>query len=214
MFTSHSNERFFQTFEPAMAFHDVRALKNFFDQCGVNEGNSSDSENEGEVPGAPKLFSPAEVKPSKNVTKTTLDNPLLKKIDEKSTMKSMEELEQRQVEDEELLDCRKQPEYSITYKQAVTTEDIYLQMGLKTSATASCEDMVIDVQLPEEIIGIDQMDLKVEADAIDLQTPMYRLKLLLQHKIHPKQGRATFDTEKKILKLVLRLNRELDFVNF
>ena len=192
----------------------IRDLKNLFNQCGINEGDSSDSENDGDVTDAAAYLSPASIKPRKSEIKTTLENPLLKKIEDNSTLKSMDDLEQQQAQDEELLDIRKQPEYKITYKQAVTTEDIYLQMGLKTPATSSCEEMVIDIQLSEETVTIDQMDLNVEADAVYLQTPVYRLKLLLPHKIHPKQGRATFDSEKKVLKLTLRLNRELDFVNF
>lgn len=200
-----------------MAFEDVssvRALKTFFSQCRVHEGDSSDSENECDIPGAASYLSPASIKTGKSEVKTTLENPLLKKIDNNSTVKSMQELEQQQADDEELLDSRKQPEYNITYKQAVTTEDIYLQMGLKTPATSSCEEMILDIQLPEETVGIDQMDLDVENDAVHLQTPAYRLKLSLPHRIHPKQGRATFDTGKKVLKLTLRLNRDLDFVNF
>jgi hypothetical protein len=41
-----------------------------------------------------------------------------------------------------------QPEYEIVYKQKVTSEDIYLQMGNKTPATASCEDMIVKIKLP------------------------------------------------------------------
>lgn len=196
-----------------MDVNSILALKSFFNQCGVNEGDSSDSENEGDAMGAAYL-SPASIQAKKSEIKTTLENPLLKKVNDDSTLKSMKDLEKQQARDEELLDCRKQPEYSITYKQAVTTEDIYLQMGLKTPATSSCEDMIVDIKLPEETVTIDQMDLDVEAEVVNLQTPVYRLKLMLPHKIHPKQGRATFDPERKILKLSLRLNRELDFINF
>ena len=33
--------------------------------------------------------------------------------------------------------------YEIIYKQAVTSEDMFLQMGNKTPSTASCEDMLV-----------------------------------------------------------------------
>lgn len=36
-------------------------------------------------------------------------------------------------------DCR----YDIVYKQAVGAEDMFLGMGNKTPATASCEDMIV-----------------------------------------------------------------------
>ena len=35
--------------------------------------------------------------------------------------------------------------YEILYKQAVTSEDMFLQMGNKTPLTSSCEDMVVSV---------------------------------------------------------------------
>ena len=87
-------------------------------------------------------------------------------------------------------------------------------MTAKTSATSSCEDMIIEVLLPDETVKIDMMLLNVEPKDVILQTPIYRLKLPLPHSVNPKKGRAEYDPEKKILKLTLRLNRELDYVNF
>lgn len=194
--------------------NSIRLLKSLFDKCRVDGDNSSDSENEGDFPGGSSLFGPASIKPKKSEVTRTLDNSLLKTIDPEPAINSMKEWEEQQVKDEDLLDMRKQPDYTVTYKQAVTTEDIYLQMGFKTAATSSCEDMIVDIQLPEEYVKIDQMDLKVEPDSVDLKTPIYRLSLALPHKVLPKKGRAEFDSDKKILKLTLRMNREYDFVNF
>lgn len=192
----------------------IRLLKNLFDRCNVNQGDSSDSENEGNSSKSHALYGPGNVKTKSGEIKKSLENPLLKKIDPEPGVKSIEQWEKQQMEDEELLDTRKQPEYSITYKQAVTTEDLFLQMGLKTPATSSCEDMIIEIQLPDETVKIDQMDLSVECDKIHLQTPVYRLKMPLPHKVDPKKGRAAFDTDMKVLKLTLKMNREYDFVNF
>lgn len=201
-----------------MAYGDsnsIHLLKSLFNQCRVDGGNSSDSENEGDFPGSSSMLGPASVKPKKSEVKKSLENSLLKKIESEGTaVTSMDEWMKQQAEDEELLDTRKQPEYTLTYKQSVTTEDIYLQMGLKTPATSSCEDMIVDIQLPDETVNIDRMDLRVEVDSVHLQTPVYRLQLSLPHKVHPKKGRAEFDSDKKVLKLTLRMNRELDFVNF
>lgn len=200
-----------------MNFEDtnsVRLLKNLFDECRGDGGNSSDSDNEGDFPNLASALGPGSIKPKKSEIKSTLENSLLVKVDPDPGIQSLQELEQLQLKDEELLDTRKSPEYSIIYKQAVTTEDMYLQMGLKTPATSSCEDMILDIKLPDESVEIDQMDLRVEAESVNLQTPVYRLSLALPHKIDPKKGRAAFDSDKKILKLTLRLNRELDFVNF
>lgn len=43
--------------------------------------------------------------------------------------------------------------YDIVYKQAVTSEDIFLGMGNKTPATASCEDMVVSLMIVSIIVG-------------------------------------------------------------
>lgn len=200
-----------------MDFNDVtsiRLMKNLFDECRTDKCDSSDSENDGDFPGCSTSFGPGNIKPKKSEVTQTLENPLLKKIDPEASIQSIDEWNEQQAKDEELLDSRKQPDYTITYKQAVTTEDIYLQMGFKTPATSSCEDMIVDIQLPEETVKIDRMDLTVESDSVRLLTPVYRLQLALPHKIHPKKGRAEFDPDKKILKLTLRMNREYNFVNF
>lgn len=190
--------------------NSIVLLKNLFEKC--NDENSSSSEDECDPL---QKFGPGDIKPKKAEVKNTLENPLLKKIENKDeTPKSYEEWENMQKNDEEILDTRKIPEYKILYKQAVTTEDVYLQMGLKTPATASCEDMIIDIELTEETVGIDRMDLNLMEDSVDLKTPIYRLKLNLPHKVSPSKSRAQFDSDKKILKLILRLNREYDFVNF
>lgn len=193
-------------------FNSIQLMKKLFSECQINE-DSSDSVS-GDASCAGSSCGPSSIKPTKLEIQKTLENSLLIKIDEDPGLKSMEELEELQKNDDELLDTRKQPNFQIAFKQALTTEDIYLQMGLKTSATSSCEDMIIDIQLSDETVKIDQMELNVEADRVHLQTPLYRLKLLLPHKIHPQNGRATYDSDRKVLKLTLRLNRELDFVNF
>jgi hypothetical protein len=189
----------------------IELLKNLFDKCN-GDNNSSDSEDEGDPI---NKFGPGDIKPKKAEVKNTLENPLLKKISKNDeNPKTLEEWEEMQKNDEEILDTRISPEYKISYKQAVTTEDIYLQMGLKTPSTASCEDMIIDIDLPDETVGIDRMDLDVMEESLDLKTPVYRLKLNLPHKVATAKSRAQFDTDKKILKLTLRMNREFDFVNF
>jgi hypothetical protein len=41
------------------------------------------------------------------------------------------------------LDKRTEPEYEVVYKQAVTSEDMFIQMGNKTPLTSSCESMLV-----------------------------------------------------------------------
>lgn len=198
-----------------MSYEDVnsiRLLKFLFDQCC--EADSSDSENESDLVGASSHLTPASIGAKKCEVKKTLENPFLVKVEAETAVESMKEWEKQQSDDNELLESRKQPDFTITYRQAVTTEDMFLAMGLKTPATSSCEDMIVEIFLRDDVVKIDQMDLKVEDVSINLQTPVYFLKLSLPHKIHPKKGRAEFDSDKKVLKLTLHMNREYDFVNF
>ncbi|XP_055382070.1 dynein axonemal assembly factor 6 isoform X2 [Condylostylus longicornis] len=123
-------------------------------------------------------------------------------------------LENQNKEDLEILESRKRPEYSIIYKQVVGTEDIFLGINNRTPASMSCEDMVIQIEMPEEKISVDDMDLEVTESRIDLKTSVYRLILPLVHPINPDKGSARFDIEKKCLILTLRMKRELDFANF
>ena len=192
--------------------NSIVLLKNLFDKCGKE--NSSDSEEEN-LSENPFNAGPGDIKSKKAQVKSTIENSLIKKIEKKNeNAKSLDEWEEMQKNDSEILDTRKSPEYSITYKQAVTTEDVYLQMGFKTPATSSCEDMIIDINLPDESVSIDQMSLNLEEELVDLKTPIYRLKLNLPHKVVASKSRAQYDGDKKILKLTLRLSREFDFVNF
>lgn len=87
-------------------------------------------------------------------------------------------------------------------------------MGNKTGATSSCDQMVVTVYLPEETVSIDRMQLAVDAESIDLQSPVYRLRLPLPHRIDPDAGKAQYDPELRRLTLRLKMVREFDYVNF
>lgn len=128
---------------------------------------------------------------------------------------TIEEWERQEEQlNDNILDHRARPHYDIVYKQAVRPEDIYLQMGNKTPATASCEEMTIQISMPNEVVDIDRMQLDVAANSIDLQTPKYRLNLPLVQAIDPDKGRALWDADKQVLTLVLVMEREFDYVNF
>uniref|UniRef100_A0A1A9VFE2 PIH1_CS domain-containing protein n=1 Tax=Glossina austeni TaxID=7395 RepID=A0A1A9VFE2_GLOAU len=128
--------------------------------------------------------------------------------------KTMEEWEQMQEKEENLLDNRKIPEYNMSYCQAVGTEDVFLQMGNRSNASASCEDLLLEIALPEETITADKMNLSITETDVDLSTPIYRLRMPLTHKVNVDHCKAKYDPGSHILRLTLRLKRELDFVNF
>lgn len=117
-------------------------------------------------------------------------------------------------EDADILDSRPAPDYDIAYKQSLRTEDIYLQMGAKTAATASCEEMVLTIRMPAESAGAERIQLDVTDASIDLQSPQYRLRLALPQRVDPDAGTARYDPERRQMVLRLRMVREFDYVNF
>ncbi|KAH8307470.1 hypothetical protein KR044_012860 [Drosophila immigrans] len=128
------------------------------------------------------------------------------------TLEQWEEAQER--EDADILESRKCPEYTVTYRQAVGTEDVFLQMGQRTGASASCEDLVVEISLPDEPMAADKMNLTLHEKELDLGTAKYRLKLPLPHAVDVDRCSAKYDSELGKLRLTLRLRRELDYVNF
>uniref|UniRef100_A0A182KEB7 PIH1_CS domain-containing protein n=1 Tax=Anopheles christyi TaxID=43041 RepID=A0A182KEB7_9DIPT len=130
---------------------------------------------------------------------------------------TLEQWEAQQLQqDRALFDSRKQPEHRISYRQTVATEDIYLQMNCKTPATASCENMIVEVFLTgeDDSVGIHQIELEVKQQLVIVGSPRYRLELTLPHRINPDKGNAAWLADQKTLRLTLLMVRELDFVNF
>lgn len=107
-------------------------------------------------------------------------------------------------------DPRPQPEYDILYKQAVTSEDMFLQMSGRDPSTHWCDDMVIKIKLPNH--KMKDCELEVEEKFLDLRTPSHRLGLHLPHPCDKDKGSAKFDTSKSELVVTLRLDREMDFL--
>lgn len=55
------------------------------------------------------------------------------------------------------------------YKQRITTEDVFLQMGNKNPSSASCEDLVINIQLPETKLS--EIILDITKSFLDCRCP-------------------------------------------
>lgn len=113
---------------------------------------------------------------------------------------------------EDVYDPRPQPEYDIVYSQDVTSEDIFLGMGNKTPATASCETMTIKITLPNTRYA--EVELNVTDKFLDCRTPKYKLGLHLPHMVDSKNGKAKWDGDKGLLTVTAKMKREYDFVNF
>lgn len=180
-----------------------------------DNGNSSD-EDDHLLKTGDQHMSPSDLAsmlPNKSFTAE--QRQLLPATASSSEPKTIDEWEEREaLLTEQELDNRKCPSYNIIYKQSVTPEDIFLQMSSKTATTASCEEMCLEIAMPEENISVDDMELDIESNSIDLKTPVYRLKMPLVQSIDPDQGRAVWDDDRKMLTLTLRMKREFDFINF
>ncbi|XP_046354107.2 dynein axonemal assembly factor 6-like isoform X1 [Haliotis rufescens] len=113
---------------------------------------------------------------------------------------------------ESVYDPRPQPDFDIVYKQAVTSEDMFLGMGNKTPSSASCEDMVVKIKLPDCKMADVQLDVK--AKFLDCRTPKYKLGLHLPHPVDHKNGKAQWESSSETLVVTLHMMREYDFMNF
>lgn len=204
-------------------FSSPSNLKLLQDLLKEPQAEESDAEPDDRVPNfttkytSPSACSAIESDPTNQpgTSTATVANRRFRNIDENFPKTSMDwELQEAILLNDIDLEDRCTPEYRIFYKQSVTPEDIYLQMGNRTAATASCEEMCVEILLPNETVSIDRMELDVSSHEIDLSTPNYRLKMPLAQPIDPDRGKASWDNEKKILRLTLRMKREYDFINF
>ena len=159
------------------------------------------------------LFSsPADVKPMTKEEKRDLKRAeRTKKTNPKDIWDVDEVMPSGEYDD--AYDSRQQPEYSISYRQTITTDDVYLGMSNKNPSTASCEMMVIKIELPEAK-SLSDMDLNVKKTFLDLRTPIYRLGLHLPHPCDDKSAKAQWDSSKHELVVTLRMKREFDELNF
>ncbi|KAH8378696.1 hypothetical protein KR009_000785 [Drosophila setifemur] len=201
----------------------MRQLQNLLNPCQTRAGidcSSSEDEDESMVVhklnpggiGPPKTgAAPAKTKGKKktNLLATPLE-PEQKK--QPATLEQWQAQQER--EDQDVLETRKSPEYTMTYRQAVGTEDVFLQMGNRTSSSASCEDLILEISLPDEEMSAEKMNLNLEETNLDLATCLYRLRLPLPHPVDVDKCQAKYDRELRKLRLTLRLKRELDYVNF
>lgn len=87
-------------------------------------------------------------------------------------------------------------------------------MGNRTGSSASCEDLILEISLPDETMDAEKMSLSLQENDVDLGTCLYRLRLPLPHPVDVDRCQAKYDSELRKLRLTLRLKRELDYVNF
>jgi len=102
---------------------------------------------------------------------------------------------------EDIPDDRIQPEYEIFYKQNVTAEDTFLNMGFKDISSASCNAIVVKMSFPHTSYG--DISLDVIPTKLLAQSPKFRLFLHLPHKVDDTRGKAQWDGSKCVLSVTL-----------
>lgn len=182
-------------------------LQNMFQS--PDEGADSDSDIDEQPIGGIKKLGPADLGPQKTTT-TSNDTEKTRKKNTKDIWDDEEVIEGSEFDT--VYDPRPQPEYDIIYKQAVTSEDMFLGMGNKNPATASCEDMVVKIELPGAKSA--DIELDVKSKFLDCRTPKTKLGLHLPHPVDHKIGKAQWDEDKHVLTVTLRMVREYDAFNF
>lgn len=192
----------------------LNQLRGLMQLLRTEDENNSDSEGESNT-SPEQAVGPSAVKPKKSSSEEKPKEPSpYEKVEDTSSCARKNPQSWDEIEEEELENQYAQPEFKISYKQAVATEDLYLGLSNKTPSTASCEDIVLEIKVPDETVGIDGMTVDVTEKEVLFQSPKYRTKIPLPYEVDPNKGKAIYNSDHKILKLTLRMRRELDFVNF
>jgi len=187
----------------------ITALKDLLQT--PDEDSDSDSENKSSS--GLSSFGPGDIgSKHKSVTKSNQGSGKIKTV--KRDTKDIWDVDEvtTGAEYDDVDDPRQQPEYEITYRQAVTPEDMFLQMGNKNQSTASCEDLIVHIKLPDTLIADVQLDVK--ETFLDCRSPRFKLGLFLPHPVDAKNAKAEWNPSKQTLTVTLRMNRLYDFVNF
>ncbi|XP_013188781.1 dynein axonemal assembly factor 6 [Amyelois transitella] len=168
-------------------------------------------------PPEPEVLQGDDLTPSAYDISSTRDKIPLSDVNK--TPKNIEEFEEQEAAEAEALgqvgaglSGRKVPEYTMNYQQAVTAEDVFLQIGPKTPGSASCENLIVRIKMPGD--KKENVDLSVDTASVSVDSSQYCLKLPLPHAINPDHSKANWDATEETLVLTLKLDREFDFVNF
>ena len=87
------------------------------------------------------------------------------------------------------------------HKQKLSSEDVYLNMGMKDNSTTGCDEIVVEVRVP----GCQFKDLSLDVTATQflVRSSQYKLFLDLPETVDSDKGVAKFDVDKEILRVTL-----------
>lgn len=104
-------------------------------------------------------------------------------------------------------DGREAPEHRFCYQQRVTAADNFLGLSGKDPSCACCEQLVVVVDLPKAV-SASELQLDTTSTWVRLQSPHYRLRLALPHKVDEERGAAKWDGKTKRLSITLPILRD------
>lgn len=120
-----------------------------------------------------------------------------------------EEIERaRELVEDDTADGRVKPDYDILYKQSLSAEDVFMNIGMKDGSTEHCEAIVVKVPMPGATMA--QVTLDVTPTRLMVRSNRYKLFLHLPHKVNDQQGRAKWDAKTETLAITLPIVREDD----
>ncbi|CAH1395823.1 unnamed protein product [Nezara viridula] len=187
---------------------DLQSLSKLLN-CGGDESSSSDDE-------LPKTgyntAGPGDIFQKVKITGNEVGHNINTISDDPKSIWHLSEVQEVPISDDVLWDPREKPKYDIMYKQALKSEDIYLQMSNKNPTSASCENLIITVTMKGECKNV--IDCNVTRTNLDIRSPMYRLNLPLPHPIDPDSATAEWHSSSCQLIISLQMKREYDFMNF
>lgn len=99
-------------------------------------------------------------------------------------------------------DGRATADYELVYKQRVSPQDMFLGIDpTRNPGTASCEDLVLRIQLPETQGS--ELDLDVKRTKLTLRTPKHKLRVHLPKPVDHERGAAKWISDKCVLEVTL-----------
>merc|ERR1712196_307743 len=105
-------------------------------------------------------------------------------------------------------DTRPEPDYTIAYKQAVRSEDMFLGIDGKDAGSHCCEDLIVTIKLPG-VSSLESISLDVTKNTLRASTPKFRLAMYLPHTVRDQDGNAKWDSDKSELRLTLPIDHKV-----
>merc|ERR1712054_615006 len=188
-------------FSAGMLADEMEALSDLLEESAELNGRAQIDEevrSEEAAAGVQGRLGPGDIGPKASKSKTTKEQ----KKEVTNDIWDTEEVPEEDLRWEDEGDNRPEPEYSIAYKQRVTSEDAFLGINGRDPGSHCCEDLVIKIHL-EGIDSLEMMSLDVTKNTLRLSTPKNRLAMYLPNEVKDKDGNAQWDSDKNELRLTL-----------